>query len=97
MRKMWQKSFSVKVDQMFLKVHAKNCMKIVRMGDVICRMIPPIITLSRITDLTCIHLRTGVVSSSLTIIIGNELVKKHTRYIKNNICLTKQKVSFCFL
>ena len=46
--------FVVQEEQTFLKVHAKNLVKVVRIGEVMSRRIPPILTLSRLTYLAYI-------------------------------------------
>ena len=40
---MWQKNFSVQIDQTFLKVRAKNLVKVVGIGEVMSRKIPPVL------------------------------------------------------
>ena len=64
--------FVVQQDQTFLKVHAKNLVKVVRILEVMSRRTPPILTLSRLTYLVYIPLRTRVFSSFSGFINGSQ-------------------------
>ena len=57
-------SKNVEAVRNFLKVRANNFVKVVRIGEVLSRRRPPILTFSRLTYLACIALRTGVFLSS---------------------------------
>ena len=60
-------------------MRAKNLLKVVKIVEVMSRRAPPILTLFPMTYLACVPLRTGVFSSFLGFIIGNQFVKKHTK------------------
>ena len=69
----------------------KNLVKVVKLGEIMSKRTPPILTLSRMTYLACIPLRTGVFLSFLGFIIGNQFVKKRTKIHRDNFCSSKEK------